>query len=267
MNTEQQPVFRKAWVDASQFHDLEDRLILQEIVKRVSRTRAQGENPVVLLDLDSTLYEVAPRSLKIFQEWLSTDAGLAHPEVARLLGSATHDLLGYSITDSFHALGLNVRDHGVLRAMADLKKFWEARFFRDSYLPFDIPYPGAAEFARAVHSEGAEIVYLTGRDEPNMGQGTRDNLMRDGFPWNTPRTHLLLKKSYDLPDLGHKQGAAEYVKRTGTLVASLENEPANLVALYDLFPEAMHVFVETVCSEHATLPRHGLYRIRSFSAE
>ena len=108
------------------------------------------------------------------------------------------------------------------------------------------------------------IVYLTGRDEPGMGDGTRAMLLRDGFPWETERTHLLLKPAYGLPDLEHKINAAQFIRAHGELVASFENEPPNLVAIYEQFPDAMHVFVETVCSDHAAPAGRGLYRIRGF---
>ena len=111
---------------------------------------------------------------------------------------------------------------------------------------------------------GAEVVYLTGRDEPGMGIGTRGRLLEDRFPLDVPRTHLLLKKSFELDDLEHKSKASDYVKRLGNLVASFENEPPNLIALSDIFPAAMHVFVDTVYSERPALPRSGLYRITGF---
>jgi hypothetical protein len=98
-----------------------------------------------------------------------------------------------------------------------------------------------------------------------MGDGTRANLIRDGFPWETHRTHLLLKKAAHLPDLDHKKDAAQYIREHGTLVASFENEPPNIIALYEIFPDAMHVFVDTVCSDHPALAREGLYRIKGFS--
>jgi hypothetical protein len=173
--------------------------------------------------------------------------------------------VGYSLADTFDAMGLSLEDPEVKEAQQTAKKYWARRFFTNEYLKHDRVYPGAPEFVRELHELGAEIVYLTGRDEPGMGIGTRANLLRDGFPWETERTHLLLKKAFELDDVEHKQGAAEYIRRHGTLVASFENEPLNLVALYELFPEAMHVFVETISSDRPAMPCKGLYRIRGFN--
>lgn len=100
-----------------------------------------------------------------------------------------------------------------------------------------------------------------------MGEGTRANLLRDGFPWNVERTHLLLKPNFEMPDLEHKTNAGEYIRTHGKLVASFENEPLNIVGLYRLFPDAMHVFIDTGCSETPATPLQGLYRIEGFAAE
>jgi hypothetical protein len=75
-----------------------------------------------------------------------------------------------------------------------------------------------------------------------------------------------MKKHASLPDLEHKLEAAKYVQTHGTLIASFENEPANLSALYHLIPEAMHVYVDTVSSDHSAMVCKGLYRIKGFGA-
>lgn len=261
---------RTEWVNACAFHDLSEDEVLREIYRRVSDLKSQagvgkGAHPLVLLDLDSTLYEVGPRTFRILKEWSESEEGGKHPELRTAMLRVGEHHVGYSIRDTLRAVGLDAEDPRHEGAFGSIKQFWAERFFTSEYLKYDRAYPGAAEFTREVHALGAEVVYLTGRDEPNMGEGTRDNLLRDGFPWKTERTRLLLKPAAHLPDLGHKQQAAEYIRGHGTLVASFENEPANLVALYEIFPDAMHVFVETVCSDHAAIPRQGLYRIQGFS--
>jgi phosphoglycolate phosphatase-like HAD superfamily hydrolase len=226
-----------------------------------------ADRSVVLLDLDSTLYEVGPRTHRIIMEWV--DGASSHfTDVASVLKNLKLHQVGYSIRDIFQALGIFESEQSahpdVQAAFAELKDFWAKRFFTTAYLGYDRAYPQAAEFVRDLHEKGAEIVYLTGRDEPFMGDGTRANLLRDGFPWELPRTHLLMKPSPTDPDLDHKKNAANYIRNNGELIASFENEPANLVALYDLFPQAMHVFVDTVCSDHEAPGREGLYRIKGF---
>jgi hypothetical protein len=255
----------KQWIEASHFHPMTESEVLAEVSRRVSEERKQGfPHPLVLLDLDSTLYEVGPRTFQILKEWIAAKQSAAFGKVRDRLSSLQLEHVGYSLNDTFTSVGLSTADREVHDAIRDAKEFWRNRFFTSEYLRYDRAYAGAAEFSRKLHELGSELVYLTGRDEPGMGEGTRANLIRDGFPWNRDRTHLILKPSFELPDLEHKRGAAKFIQQRGPLIASFENEPANLAALYEIFPQAMHVFVDTVCSDHPANACHGLYRIRNF---
>jgi hypothetical protein len=262
-------VARGDWISACHFHDLTEAEVLREVANRVSELKASAKgvrekHPLVLFDLDSTLYEVGPRTFQILKEWHSSSESVLFPEVASALDKLEHVHVGYSIGDTLTAAGLDIESAEIKKAIQAIKPFWASRFFTSAYLPYDHAYPGAADFANQVYELGAEVVYLTGRDEPGMGQGTRENLIRDGFPWEVDRTHLLLKPASHLPDLQHKVNAAEYIRKHGALVASFENEPPNIAALYEVFPDAMHVFVDTVYSDHCAMPRQGLYRIKGF---
>lgn len=263
MSISTKPVSKLEWLEACHFHDLTEKQVLEEVAKRVRGVK----KPLVLLDLDSTLYEVGPRTHQILREWIAASDSRQFPDVQRELARLEAKQIGYSIRDTFRAVGLHVERPEVEQAWEVAKKFWAKRFFTSEYLKFDCPYPGAVEFTKKIYEMGAEVVYLTGRDEPGMGKGTRDRLLQDGFPWEVPRTHLLLKTVSSTPDIEHKVSAGDYIRKHGTLVASFENEPANLSALYAAFPDAMHVFVDTVSSDHEAIPRQGLYRIEGFGVD
>jgi hypothetical protein len=260
---------RRDWISACVFHDMTEQEVLREVCRRVSDVRSgaggkAGPRALVLLDLDSTLYQVEPRTFRILSDWAESEEGKLFPTVCSALKSLRWQQVGYSIRDAFDALPLESDSEEVRAAFGAVKGFWSKRFFSNDYIHHDIPYPGAAAFSREVFALGGEIVYLTGRDESGMGKGTRLNLARDGFPVDSERTHFLLKPSTEITDIDHKKKAADFIRQSGTLVASFENEPPNLVALHDLFPAAMHVFMDTVCSDKGAMPRKGLYRIRSF---
>lgn len=281
MNSSESPsVFEKAsqdWIDACEFHDLRCQEVLRQVADGVSKLKEKADgqraaHPLILLDLDSTLYEVGPRTHQILKEWVNTEDRALHDlerqgprSLKSLVEAARSKQIGYSLSDTFRNLGLDPEAALVRAALKSAKPFWQQRFFTSQYLRYDHAYPGAAEFVRELYRLGSEIVYLTGRDEPGMGDGTRENLLRDGFPWGVERTHLLLKPQFEIPDVEHKKNAADYIKTHGSLVASFENEPKNLVALYELFPQAMHVFVHTVYSDHPAIPVKGLYRILGFT--
>lgn len=258
---------RREWVEACRFHEMEDEQVLSSVFNRVEMQK----DPVVVLDLDSTLYEVAPRSFQIIQEWARVHASAMDPLVSEAMKRLREDQVGYSLRDTWSAIGLRLGEDSVEgrrreALFSDLRSFWKERFFSNDYLRFDRPYPGAVPFVRRVHELGARIIYLTGRDEPGMGDGTRDKLQADAFPWGESKTHLILKRVPEVPDSEHKKGAVEAIRGHGSVVASFENEPANLAMLHHRLPDAMHVFVDTVCSDHPAPSREGLYRIRGFSS-
>jgi len=261
---------RQDWITACHFHDLTEREILTEVAKRVrdvkSRAKNQQAHPLVLLDLDGTLYEVGPRTFFILREWGQSPESARFPQFRDAIEKMHESQIGYSIRDTFAALSFReaVDAQDVHAAFQSAKDFWTSRFFSSRYLAYDRAYAGAAQFTRNLHDLGAQIVYLTGRDEPDMGDGTRANLIRDGFPWNAERTHLLMKPAREVPDLQFKRSACDYLREHGTLIASFENEPPNVVAFQEIFPSAMHVFVDTYCSDHPAAAVQGLYRIKGF---
>ncbi|MBS1964181.1 MAG: HAD family hydrolase [Bdellovibrionales bacterium] len=255
---------RREWVDSSEFHPLTNVEVLRNVHTGIEGETKRGSTPVLLLDLDSTLYHVESRSHQIIREWIDAPESREHASVRERLKSLLPEHLGYSLTDTLTKFGVSVMDPAVESALKSMYKFWGRRFFTNEYLAYDRAYPGAPEFVQAAYELGAEIVYLTGRDEPGMGKGTHARLVADRFPIDRPRTRLLLKKSFELDDLEHKSAAADVVKKLGSLVASFENEPPNLIALSDIFPAAMHVFVDTVMSDRPARPRAGLYRITGF---
>lgn len=256
----------KDWIKSCEFHALSNLEVLGQVHDWIRREKSQSSArpPVLLLDLDSTLYEVGPRSEQILKEWTQAPESREFTKIRERIAVMKRSEVGYSLLDTFTHLGLSVMDPTVEEALKSAMKFWGRRFFTNEYLDFDVAYPGAAEFVQTAYGLGAEVIYLTGRDEPGMGKGTRARLLRDHFPFEKERTHLLLKKAFELDDLDHKSNAADYVKEVGHLIASFENEPPNLVALSNIFPAAMHVFVDTVYSDRMAQPKPGLYRITGF---
>ncbi len=259
-------VARSHWIAACDFHPLSDGAVLDLVRERVAKVNAEGRQAVVLLDLDSTLYEVAPRTLHILREAARELENELPPAVCEALERLTEAQVGYSLADTLLAGGLRVETPEELGILETLRVFWRKRFFSNAYLPFDRPYPGTAEFVRALHADGAHIIYLTGRDEAGMLEGTIANLHRDGFVFGEERSRLLMKDHPDTDDLHHKVSAARSIQSLGTLVASLENEPRNLAGLWEAFPDALHIFVETICSNHPAPVCRGIYRVRGFGS-
>ncbi len=239
---------------------VEEKIVEEIVAQKVRETK---EKPILLLDLDSTLYEVQPRTHAIIQDWIRAGGPHSH-QVRPVLENLPLKQVGYSLKDTFKNVGLSLEEASLVSAWEDLKAFWWERFFANTYLHHDKPYAGAVDYVKRLHALGAHLVYLTGRDAPRMGIGTKKNLIRDGFPIDQERTHLLLKPNGEKEDVIHKQDVIHYIRANGNLVASFENEPLNFVALQELFPQALHIFVETVYSDTPARPAKDAYRIKGF---
>jgi HAD superfamily, subfamily IIIB (Acid phosphatase) len=255
---------REEWVNACQFHTLTEGAVLREVRDRVNEVRRSAPEifPTVVLDLDSTLYEVAPRTFAILREWADSKS-IEFPRVADFIRRLSLEEIGYSIRDTLFAQQ-DSEDSEFCEAAESLRSFWSNKFFTSEYLVWDRPYPGTVKFVREIHEAGARIVYLTGRDRSKMEAGTLANLRRDGFPLEEGSTRLLMKEE-PLDDVAYKSAAARRILEWGAVVASFENEPRNLIALSQCFPDAFHVFVDTVCSALPAPRANGLYRIKKFS--
>ena len=255
---------RQEWQSLSQFHPHSEEEVLKLIAHKIVLAR-ETTKPLVLLDLDSTLYEVGPRTLAIIHEWLSNSPKIPS-ELKTALGNLSADQIGYSIKDTFSNVGFPVVTQELESVSSALKAFWWDRFFSSDYLSYDRPYPGAVEYTNHLYDLGADICYLTGRDEKRMRKGTLHNLERDGFPIVDKGTQLIMRQIAEWSDAKHKTQAALNLDNQGRLIASLENEPVNLIALAKLLPNTVHVFVDTVCSDSGAEPGKNLYRIKGFSA-
>jgi hypothetical protein len=111
--------------------------------------------------------------------------------------------------------------------------------------------PGASAFVNACYTAGASIVYLTGRDLPNMSVGTFASLRDLGFPIGVVASTLVTKPTYDMPDTEFKRAVAPAFSRVGHVIASFDNEPANINLFLEYHPHAHAVFVDT---QHAPSP-------------
>lgn len=222
--------------------------------KVLGRIRA---GTVAVFDLDSTLLSTAQRNMAILREFAA-----AHPtdeRLAQAVGRMTVADMGWNIMDDLRARGFDRDD-----LLKELRGFWFKRFFTHDYLRHDEPLPGATEFVNDVHAAGATIVYLTGRDEPGMGRGTRDSLRAHRFPVDDGRVHLHLKPQFHEDDLVFKRRAIVEIAALGEVVAAFENEPANANFFAETFPDADVVLLDTVHSPNppALLPR--IIRLRDF---
>ena len=229
---------------------------LQRLLQRIETTNTSGGTPVLVLDLDSTLFSTQERNWAILCEFANARPV---PELQAACGKLGPEAMGWNVMEDLKRAGFD--DAATLDA---LRAFWFERFFRDEYLHHDLPLPGAVEFVKQAHARGAHVVYLTGRDEPGMGLGTRASLTGRGFPLEIERTDLMLKPQFDEPDLDFKRRAIADVRKLGTVLAVFENEPVNANLFADEFPDAEIYFLETVHSPDPPPLRARIMRLPDF---
>ena len=259
------PTFaRKEWLQQSRFTPHSGDALLATLDKAVTKTLDAGKTPVLLLDLDSTLYDTSKRNHVILKEWLAEKK--PQDPVYSALNDMQQDVRFYSMADLFGNIGLSLDDAATKAHWEDLKEYWKARFFTDPYVNYDQPYPGSPDFVRAAFQLDVVIAYLTGRDRPGMEKGTLQTLQRDGFPMpNGHNVFLYMKPQREGDDYLYKMGELEKIEKLGHVVASFENEPKNFIGICHKFPQAIHVFVDSVCSDHPALPAEDAYLLESWA--
>jgi hypothetical protein len=212
--------------------------LLRSIVDRIWQQAT--ERPVVaVFDLDGTLMDNRPRVVAILYE-LAEAWRDRHPDAAERCARAHPDDIVYGFIENLRRLGITepaLHEEGFA--------FWKARFFADPHVKHDVEIRGARQYVHACHKAGAVIVYLTGRDLPNMALGSFASLRDQGFPIGVIGTELVVKPRFEMPDVEFKRSVAPDLRRLGTLVAAFDNEPANVNLFLESHAGATGVFLDT----------------------
>jgi hypothetical protein len=234
--------------------------VLQSVLERIAAWREQDgtRTPIVVFDLDATVYDNRPRTLEILMEYREEILD-REPEIADALAKLTAERIEYLLSDTLRGCGI------VSSAwIAEITRFWHDRFFTDDYLQHDAPLEGAAEYVRGCYEAGGVIVYLTGRDIPGMFLGTVASLRDCGFPIGLAGTELVLKPDANLPDEAFKRGALPTLDRLGDIVAFFDNEPANCNLAKAMYPDCSVVLLETQKVPYAPDPIEDVEIVSDF---
>ena len=234
--------------------------MLRAVHESVREVSGRGSLPVLVFDLDSTLFSTCPRNLKILEDFVAA-RGDEHPVLHEIWPTLTEADMGWNVNECLQERG--VEDEALL---GDLRKFWGERFFTNEFCEIDSPIPGAPEFVTACHDAGAFIYYLTGRHVGGMEKGTAKALVAHGFPLFTGKATCQLKPDYYANDKEFKTAALDGVRSLcGEVVATFENEPGNANLFLEAFPEAKHFLLDTVHSPAPEVPDSSLVVIEDFT--
>lgn len=230
---------------------------VKEILTEIETVKKTGKLPVIVIDLDDTIFSTSNRDLWIIKRFAG-NIQQSHPKEAAALRKLTIGQMEYS----FFA---NIKKAGVTDAALKekFKNFWLRHFFSD-LCEIDEPIPGAMAFVNEAYKRGALIVYLTGRDVERMYEGTVKSLYRNDLPLGVERTQLIMKPDKKLDDAKFKRSVTESIKKMGKVVAGFDNEPANINLFKKAFPKARIVFLKTRHSPKAEKVQPGIEKITDF---
>lgn len=231
--------------------------LLSQLLDRVHRCVAEQRTPVVVFDLDHTLFDNAPRTWQILTEFAER---CGHAALRQSLDRLPHLGLPYLLGETLSRCGIH--DETIHR---DAFVFWRERFFTDAYQRYDVPLTGSVRFVQQLYAAGAQVTYLSGRDAPGMLVGCTEALRQHGFPVGLVRTCIVLKHDFDTPDLDFKADAVDYINTQGLVIASFDNEPGNCNLFQESWPSAANVYVRTAHAPNPPKLIDGIISISDFS--
>jgi beta-phosphoglucomutase-like phosphatase (HAD superfamily) len=218
------------------------------------RRHLEAAPGIALIDIDSTIMDTAPRNLAI----LRAAAAEEFPELRDAEELMDPEALGWNLTS---ALSGRLRLTG--ERSRKLHLFWKERFFTGAWLEHDTPYPGAASFLRQLQEFGARLVYFTGRNYPDMAEGTIESFGRHGIPF-ADLDDFIFKPTPHEDDLSFKERILKDISSRGEVVFGLENEPANANRMHRAFPDALILFIDTITSDRPEPLDRGIIRFRRY---
>lgn len=227
----------------------------QKLYKQILTEVNSGQKILAVFDLDSTLYDVSPRTERILKEFSELN---------------THQVNFAKSMEILKNVKLNRQDWGYQEALKRISDFehspefydliqrhWVQHFFANDHLKYDQPYPGAVDFVNNLHQNKVEVAYLTGRDRPRMGSGTEEVLKGSGFPLDVRATlHLKSDKSHDDAQFKNDWFANEVARHDK--VYFFENEPLNIDLVTQNFPQVNIVFFASTHSGKLPSPTQFL---------
>lgn len=236
-------------------YESNDRNILEEILEKSKDELSSSNRPVMIFDLDDTIFDAGSRTLAILK-MMAVDENFIKlaPRLNQRLSELNNDDVNYEFSDNLDLLG--IQD---VHTREQATKYWQDRFFR--LCDIDVIHEGAKDFLLRAFAAGSHIVYLTGRDQPRMMDCTLRSLQKNGLPLG-PKATLMLKPNKDISDVVFKKDAFKDIAKLGTVTAGFDNEPANVNAIAEEFPEASVVFIETRHSNRPDQPFPAIIHYR-----
>ncbi len=205
----------------------------------LSLAQKSGPKGLLVFDLDSTVFDNRPRQARILREF-----GAAKKLPALLGCQAWHFTSGWDLRGATVSCGMSQADSEAV--YAELKAFWQERFFTSDYARDDIEIVGAPRYLHSLDDVKARVIYVTGRHE-GMRVGTEACIERCRMPMPSAGGHvqLLMKPALPDDDDAYKRQTHDHLRQMGTVLAAFDNEPQHINDYARKFPEAVAVHLAT----------------------
>ena len=232
---------------------------LAEVAEFVGR-EANTSRVAVIFDLDSTLFCVSPRTEGILRRLAGTEDFRARfKDAAEILKDVEVLPSDWGIKSVLERAVFKqtffpdrMPDEDQLRLFREVRNYWRKYFFSNHDLDKDKIYPSANEYVRHLHELGADILYLTGREDAAMRPGTIRALNAFGFPLEEAK--LIMKPSQIETDEGFKGHVLKDLAKQYDHIWFFENEPVIIALVRPLVPKVRIVFMNTVHAGRAANP-------------
>lgn len=225
---------------------------LKSLVKKIKSH--QDHSPVlVVFDLDSTVFDVSPRTEHILKEFANNEEfQKKYPRQTSALRHVKVESTDWGIKQALSRLKLE----GTIDFFEELREFWVQHFFSNDFLHLDRPYEGVVDYIKHLEDLGARIMYLTGRDTHRMGDGSLKVLQEHGLPVDENHHKLILKPQKGMSDSKFKRDVFLDLVKEHTEIWFFENEPVNLNLIEKELPDIKLVFIDSVHSNREPTPEH-----------
>lgn len=213
----------------------------------------QKTHPLVVFDLDSTLFDVAPRLEKVLIDIASEPLIIQKfPNVIPHFKNIKTEQRDWGFVEVLKRAGVDHDHHDLFKTV---KEFWIEKFFSNEYIHYDKPYLGSVEFVQKIDQLGIPIVYLTGRDVKRMARGSREVLLKWNFPLDDKNSRLVLKPEKSMDDaLFKRDWIHNYISESKKSLFLFENEPVNINLVARELPKVELVFFDSTHSRKETPP-------------
>lgn len=222
---------------------------LAQLLDAIPEAIGQGKRPVIITDLDDTLFDTRHRRLEVLTDFLNQrEIQSAYPDEV----IALKPMMAVSrMTDSLTKIAKNAGVENE-QFLDKLGNFSKSHFMSNDYLSRDTATAGAANYMESAFKSGAVIVYLTARPG-HMRPGTLNALRENGFPTPDKKKVYLFTNDSRQNTVIYKDEVLKKVNGFGTVIGGFENEPPNINLFKSRYPDGIMIFVNI-----SGFPKHGV---------